>query len=167
MTWDSARSIWKFQKVGSQYGVSSYFAMWELKTTLVQQPLEFTAICQFYAYYDYSGNGLNNVYDFYPNRLGLSFVGTRNYERECAQVFPIINNHSRQLQYRNGVQVSLTDYQSILNVPQTTHIRIGQPQYNGNFNGTSTGPYGVRNFAAFLKAFSLNEVNEYFALLPS
>lgn len=165
MVWDSAHDIWKFQKVGGQSGASSYFARWELNEILTQQPMVFTAICQFYAYYDWQGSGLNSVYDFLPTRMGMSLYGTLNNETESAQIFGVVNNKSKQLQYRNGSQVFTYNYTSILQLPQTTHIRIAAPNNYGYFEGNSTGPFGVRNFAFFLQAFTLSEINEYFNLI--
>ena len=165
MVWDSAHDIWKFQKVGGQSGASSYFARWELKEVLQPQSMVFTAICQFYAYYDWQGSGLNCVYDFLPTRQGMSLYGTLNNETESAQIFGIENSKSKQMQYRDGSQVFTYNYTSILQLPQTTHIRIAAPNNGGNFAGNNTGPYGVRNFAFFLKAFTLSEINEYFNLI--
>ena len=165
MIWDSNQQMWKFSKLASQpYGDTQYFAYWELKETVQQQNWITTGIAELYS--DSYTRDSYSCYDSLPTRAGMSLYGTRYSLTQSAQVFSIVSNKSRQQQYRNGSSVFTYNYNTILQFPVTTGIRIGNPM-NRTVDETSrsSGPYWLRNFAFFLQAFTLSEINEYFSLI--
>lgn len=162
MTWDSARNIWKFQRLSNQpYGANQYYAKWTLKNSFGGGDALFTCCAEFYAYYT---SDVNCAWDWLPTRGGQSWYGTYNQLTQSAQVLDILNQNSIQYQYRNSVCVLTYPYNVVHQFYYTDGVRIGCPNSSGS---VYRGPFGVRNIAVFLKPFSLNDINEYFALLPS
>lgn len=165
MIWDSNRQMWKFSKLSNQpYGDTQYFGYWNLKELIPQQNILFTCIAELYT--DSYTPDSYSCYDLLPTRAGTSLYGTRYSLTQSAQVFSIVSNKSRQQQYRNGSSVFTYNYNTILQLPVITSIRIGNPM-NRTVDETSrsSGPYWLRNFAVFLQAFTLSEINEYFSLI--
>ena len=155
MVWDSANGIWKFQHVSGQpYDNNHYAARWECN--FPAQQAVFTGIAEFYAY---NVSDTNLCYDFFPTRSGLSLYGTLNALTQSAQVF----DRTLQYQYRNGSVVFTYYYPNGVTIPVTTHIRIGV--FHNDYQAPAQGPYGLRNFAFFLKALTQQEINEYFNLI--
>ena len=164
MTWDSARSIWKFQKLSSQsYGTNSWFAKWQLKIPIEQQEISWSCCVELFAYY-YTYN-YYSAYETLPTRSAMwSLHGTYNQLTQSAHSHGSENNRTIWKGYKNGTQVYTYTYSSIRQLIYTTDICIGmRPNSDSQFSG----PYGIRNIAIFAKTFSLNDINEYFALLPS
>ena len=157
--WDSANNIWKFKKVSGQpTNNSQYYARWNLKETLVQSVMQWTAIAELLAY---DQSDLNRCYDTFPTDLGCSMYGTQGQITQSAQQFYNYNSTSWQDQYRDGIRELNYNYGRIYNLFNgCTGIRIGCPD-----NAAVSKTYGMRNFAIFPEPFTLSEINEYFNLI--
>lgn len=158
--WDAVNGIWKFQHVSGQpYNNSMYAARWQCQIPSIS-PAEFTGIAELYAY---NVSDANSCYDVLPTRQGLSLYGTQGTLTQSAQVLGTENNRTVQRQYRDGIVVFSYNYSAIVSVPAITHIRIGT--FYNNYQAQVQGPYGLRNFAFFLKELTLSEINEYFNMI--
>ena len=157
--WDSANDILKFQKVSGQpTNNSQYYARWNLKETLVQSVMQWTAIAELLAY---DQSDLNLCYDTFPTAWGLSMFGTQGQITQSAQLFYNYNSTSWQDQYRGGIKVAYNNYGRIYNLFNgCTGIRIGCPS-----NASASKTYGMRNFAVFAKQLTPAEITEYFNLI--
>lgn len=163
--WDNNQQMWKFSKLENQpYGDAQYFAYWNLKDSILQRNWVTTCIAELYT--DSYTPDAYNCYDLLPTRVGSSLYGTRYALTHSVQTFSIENNRSIQRQYRNGSTVFTYTYNQILQQPYFDRIRIGNPM-NRTTDETrrSSGPYWLRNFAFFLQALSVSEINEYFNLI--
>ncbi len=151
--WDNDNLIWKLSKISNN---PAYYARCELFTPIQASiPLEITGVGEFISYTQSDANP--NVWDFTPNMYGFALSGTKDVITQSAQTFPIINGSSWQYVYRNGEQIGNLNYNSILYTRYNAHIMFGW--VNRNFT------FGLRNFACFLSALSLNEINEYFNII--
>lgn len=160
MVWDDANGIWKFQHVSGQpYNNNQYAARWECPIPSTY-PIEFTGIAEFYAY---NVSDTNVCYDVLPTRQGLSLWGTQGTLTQSAQVIAVENNITVQRQYRDDIIVFSYNYSTINSFPTVTHIRIGV--FNNSYQAAVQGPYGMRNFAFFLKALTLSEINDFFNII--
>lgn len=159
VVWDSANQIWKFQKVSGQPTNSSqYYARWNLKETLVQSVMQWTAIAELFAY---NQSDLNICYDTFPTDWGLSMFGTQGQITQSAQLLYNYNSTSWQDQYRDGVRELNYNYGRIYNLFNgCTGIRIGCPS-----SAAASKTYGMRNFAVFAKQLTPAEMTEYFSLI--
>lgn len=157
--WDSANNILKFQKVSGQpMNNSQYYARWNLKETLVQSVMQWTAVAEMLAY-DQSDTNL--CYDTFPTPWGTSMFGTQGHITQSAQLLYTYDSTSWQYQYRDGIMVGSNNYGRIYNMFNgCTGIRIGCPT-----NATTAKTYGMRNFAIFAKQLTPAEITEYFNLI--
>lgn len=157
--WDPVNSIWKFQKVAGQpTNNSQYYARWNLKETLVQSVMQWTAIAEMLAY---DQSDYNPCYEIFPTAWGFSMFGTQGQITQSAQLFYKYNSTSWQDQYRDGIRELNYNYGRIYNFTNgCTGIRVGRPT-----NSTTSKAYGMRNFAVFAKQLTPAEMNEYFNLI--
>ena len=161
MSWITAsggEQIWRFQYTSGQpYNSSQYYAKWTLQNSYTNINPLYSCCAEFIM----TNSSTGSVYDLLPTRYGLSLDGTNNTLTCSAQVLDIINNKSTQYRYRDGQLVFTYNYNSVSPI-SFNGIRIGCPAYN---NASYLGPFCIRNIAFFLKALSLNEINEYFSLI--
>lgn len=157
--WDAVNGIWKFQKVSGQpMNNSQYYARWNLKETLVQSVMQWTAIAELLAY---DQSDINRCYDTFPTDWGCSMFGTQGQITQSAQLFYDYNSTSWQDQYRDGIRELNYNYGRIYNLFNgCTGIRIGCPT-----NSSTAKTYGMRNFAVFAKQLTPAEMTEYFNLI--
>lgn len=160
VVWDSANQIWKFQHVSGQpYNLNQFYAKWDLKETLVQSYIQWTAIAQLYAYD--SPTGTNYCYDIFPTAIGCQLFGTLGSETQSAATFYLYNGTSWQDQYKDGIRLVNYNYNNVYNFFNGTNgIRIGRP-----YIADRAKTYGMRNFAVFALGLTLTEINQYFALI--
>lgn len=157
--WDSGNGIWKFQKVSGQpTNNSQYYARWNLKETLVQSVMQWTAIAELLAY---DQSDLNRCYDTFPTDWGCNMFGTQGQITQSAQLLYNYNSTSWQDQYRDGIRELNYNYGRIYNLFNgCTGIRVGCPD-----NAEASKTYGMRNFAVFAKQLTPAEMTEYFNLI--
>lgn len=163
--WDSSLNMWKFTYVNGQpYSDEQFYAKWTLNTPIPQgTDLNFTVISELYQYDTPVWSSVNTspVYTFYPFRFGMSLSGRQGMMNLSAHQMETTNSGVYQKFFVNGVEIyNAYAYNTSTKFELFNEIGIG------NMRGSNMRKmYGMRNFAAFLQVFSLEEINEYFSLL--